>query len=262
MSIDPPSRISGEPRLRFGADIHSHILPGIDDGAVDMAASVLMAAVAVRNGTTLMTASPHRFHGGKEIRPYAIRTLVAQVRSAIAAQRWGGRFDLRAGQEIPLTLGTGDELQAGVVMTLGDTGAYALVEPPFERLPPWSAAALANIVRAGFTPVFAHPERNAEIQKFPEAVRELVDAGALVQLTAMSVTGHNGPRALFAANWILDNGLATVVSSDCHSATWRPPTLRAAFHAVRERLGAETAQRLCSDAPRAIVTGSALPQSL
>ena len=256
MSTQHASRVNGDTRFLAGADIHSHILPGIDDGADSLDASLLMAAVAMRYGTTLMSASPHRYYGGRENTPAVIRALTERVRAALQTRPWPRPFELRAGQEIPLTLLTGEELQSGAVLTLGDTGVYALVEPPFERLPGWSARAIAGIVTAGFRPVLAHPERNADIQTRPEQVRELVAAGARVQLTAMSVTGLNGPRALAAANWMLDSGLASAISSDCHSAGWRPPNLRGAFHAVRDRLGLREAERLCRDNPRAMIYGA------
>ena len=159
MTTLEPSPICYEQRLNRAADIHSHILPGIDDGAVTLDDSVLMAAVAARYGTTLMTATPHRYHGGRENTPNKIRILVQMVRTAVQATRFAHRFDLRPGQEIPLTMQTGEELLAGKVITLNDNGVYPLVEPTFGRLPEWTAAALKEIVRAGFRPVLAHPER-------------------------------------------------------------------------------------------------------
>ena len=249
------SPLSHERRLRRAADIHSHILPGIDDGAVTLDDSVLMAAVSARYGTTLMAATPHRYHGGHENTPDTIRGLVQMVRTAVRATSFADRFDLRSGQEIPLTMQTGEELLSGRVMTLNDNGVYTLVEPAFGRLPEWTAAALKEVVRAGFKPVLAHPERNASVQHNPEMVRELVEAGALLQLTAMSVTGVNGPGAEYAAEWILENGLATTISSDCHSASWRPPNIRSAYNLILRRFGIELADRLCSENPRALILG-------
>ena len=153
---------------------------------------------------------------------------------------------------------TASELMHGDIMTLNDTQRCVLVEPPFERLPDWAPRALGRIVEAGFQPVLAHPERNADIQRDPSLVRAMVDAGAYLQLTAMSVSGDNGPKALFAANWIMDQGLASVISSDCHGASWRPPTMRRAFHAVRRRLGIDMARLLCIINPRAVIFGTTI----
>ncbi len=242
-------------RFSNGVDIHSHPLPGIDDGAKTMFDSLAMARIAVRMGTNMMVATPHRFFGGKENHPDALREKTIAVNAALADTVLGDRFRLLPGQEIPLTLQTAKELQSGKVMTIGDTGVYALVEPPFNHLPEWTAEAIAAIVSAGFHPVLAHPERNAQVKARPALALDFVEAGALLQLTAMSVSGANGPEVLEAARWILDQGLATVVASDAHSPTWRPPTLRAAYHAVRERNGVEAARRLCCDNPRSIALG-------
>lgn len=217
--------------------------------------SLAMATIAARMGTSIMVATPHRFFGGKENRPEALRERTRAVNAALGETRIGNKFRLLPGQEIPLTLRTADELRSGEVMTLGDTGVYALVEPPFDHLPEWIAEALAAIVSAGFRPVLAHPERNAVVKARPALVEGFVEAGALLQLTAMSVTGINGPEVLAAARWILDQGLATVIASDCHSATWRPPTIRAAYHAVHERYGIEAADRLCRNNPRSLALG-------
>jgi protein-tyrosine phosphatase len=150
---------------------------------------------------------------------------------------------------------TADELLAGSVLSLADAGKYCLVEPPFDHLPSWIADALARIVAVGIRPVLAHPERNMVIQKDPALVREYVEAGALLQLTAMSIEGENGKRAYSASTWILEQGMAGLVSSDSHSPTWRPPTLRGAYRRLIEICDAETAYRLCALNPAAIAEG-------
>jgi protein-tyrosine phosphatase len=121
------------------------------------------------------------------------------------------------------------------------------------------AEALERICAMGIRPVLAHPERNAIIQADPELAAPLVDAGALLQLTAMSLTGQNGRRAQRAAHWLLDHNLAAVVASDSHSPAWRPPTMRAAYHVLVSRHGLEAARKLCADNPRAIASGQPLP---
>lgn len=248
-------------RRRFvgAADIHSHPLPGIDDGAASMADSLRMLAVAARYGTALMVATPHRYYHGRENTPDLLRQLTGEVSAKLAGARFGQRIRLVVGQEIPLTLDTAAELRSGAVLSIGDAGIYVLVEPPFDHLPDWTAEALARIVAIGIRPVLAHPERNAIIQREPELVVPLAQAGGLIQLTAMSLTGENGQRPLKTAHWLLDHALVTAVASDSHSATWRPPTMRSAYHALVVLYGAEMAWRLCAANPRCIATGRPLP---
>jgi protein-tyrosine phosphatase len=242
-------------RLTGAADIHSHPLPGIDDGATSLATSVRMLTIAARFGTTQMVATPHRYYNSRENTPDLLRRLTAAVRAELARIGMDRHIELIVGQEIPLTLHTADELRRGEVLSTGDQGIYALVEPPFEHLPDWTAEALARIVAGGIRPVLAHPERNAVIQRAPELALPFVEAGALLQLTAMSLTGDNGRHALNAAHRLIEGGMVTLVASDCHSPDWRPPTLRPAYHALAARYGVETARKLCADNPHCIATG-------
>jgi protein-tyrosine phosphatase len=248
------------PRFRFsdGVDIHSHPLPGIDDGSTSFQDSLGMLCVAARYGTRVMIATPHRYWGGRENTPDLVRRLTADVQAELMQRTAGHVISLLPGQEIPLRPETAEELLAGKVLSLGDAGKYCLVEPPFDNLPGWIADALARIVAAGIRPVLAHPERNAIIQRDPELVREYVEAGALLQLTAMSIEGENGKWALSAATWILEQGMAGIVSSDSHSSTWRPPTLRGAYRRLIGMFDQETAYRLCAANPAAIAEGRAV----
>lgn len=242
-------------RFSDGVDIHSHPLPGIDDGSESFRASLGMLCVAARYGTRVMIATPHRYWGGRENTPSLLRNLTKAVQAELAQRKAGQQITLLPGQEIPLRPETADELLAGQVMSLADAGKYCLVEPPFDHLPGWTADALARIVAVGIRPVLAHPERNMVIQRDPELVREFVEAGALLQLTAMSIEGVNGRRAFDASAYILEQGMAGLVSSDSHSPTWRPPTLRIAYHRLIEMTDQPTAYRLCAATPAAIAEG-------
>ena len=249
-----PSRFVG------AADIHSHPLPGIDDGATTLADSVAMLCLAARYGTTIMVATPHRWYQGHENTPELLLHLTYEVEQALAKTHCGSYIQIIAGQEVPLRPETGDELKHRRLLTFGDKGKYLLVEPPFDHLPDWTVPALASILEVGVIPIFAHPERNTAVQRDPTIMREIADSGALIQLTAMSIEGFNGDRARSAARWIIDNGLATVIASDSHSPTaWRPPTMRGAYHVVRTDYNERLARRLCIENPRAIALSEEIP---
>lgn len=242
------------------ADIHSHPLPGIDDGANTLQDSIAMLCLAARYGTTRMVATPHRWYGGGENTPELLLQLTREVNQALAATRLAGHIEVIAGQEVPLRPETAQELKQGRLLTFGNQGKYVLVEPPFDHLPEWTVAALTDILEIGITPVFAHPERNFDVQSDPTILRNVAGIGAKLQLTAMSVEGKNGERAERASRWILDNDLATVIASDCHSPTlWRPPTMRGAYHVVRRDYGEALARRLCIANPHAIAASQELP---
>ncbi len=243
-------------QLVGASDVHTHLLPGIDDGAIKIENSIEMARVSVAQGTTVMIATPHRFYGGRENTPALIRSLAAQVQAEINRSSLPGNFTIVCGQEIPLTLSSAKELRDGKTLTIGNAGMYALVEPPFDRLPEWIAEAISLIRDAGIVPILAHPERNSMVQKDPSLVREYVKAGALLQLTAMSVTGENGSLAHDAGIWMLEESLITVVASDCHSASWRPPILSEAFASISRMFGEATASRLFVENPQTIAASA------
>ena len=160
--LAPDTENPPTPRRFVGAaDIHSHPLPGIDDGANTLQDSVAMLCLAARYGTTLMVATPHRWYGGRENTPELLLKLTEEVNQALAATRLAGRIQVIAGQEVPLRPETAQELEQGRLLTFGNQGKYVLVEPPFDHLPDWTVSALASIVEIGIIPVFAHPERNA-----------------------------------------------------------------------------------------------------
>ena len=247
-------------RFVGAADIHSHPLPGIDDGAATLQDSVAMACLAARYGTSIMVATPHRWYGGRENTPELLLRLTHEVNEALQAIPCGRFIQIIAGQEVPLRPETAKELKHRRLLTFGDAGKYALVEPPFNHLPDWTVTALADILETGITPIFAHPERNADVQRDPTILREIVRLGAHVQLTAMSVEGVNGERAQRAAFWTLDNNLATVIASDCHSPTrWRPPTMRGAYHVLCQKYNEPLARKLCITNPTALALSKPLP---
>jgi protein-tyrosine phosphatase len=249
-------------------DIHNHILPGIDDGARSMAETVHMLREAHAAGTAVMAATPHRAaRGRRDSPPNWLRTLVAEAQAALAQHAVAVK--VVAGLEIPITPRVAEELASGHLMTIGDTGVWALIEPPFEYLPADGEESLAAIVRAGFGVVLAHPERNSVLQEaaangdlsFLEAAAAL---GVVFQLTTGSLLGHFGPHAEAAAKAIVSRAQdwKIVIASDTHDLSDRPPTLmRPARDTAAEICGPEEADRMVDSRPRAIVAGERAPAS-
>jgi protein-tyrosine phosphatase len=111
---------------------------------------------------------------------------------------------------------------------------------------------------AGWTPVVAHPERVPWLGGDLDMLALLVDRGALIQVTAASVTGDLGRGPRSCCEWLLDNGVLHFVASDAHNASTRPPLLGRAFRTIHERWGEERALALLRDNPRAVVENRAL----
>ena len=136
------------------------------------------------------------------------------------------------------------------------TRRVLLLEFPYHAWPLGLDAAVARLVRGGTTPVVAHPERSIEVQAAPERLRSVVEAGALVQLTAASLDGRLGRAPRAAGLELLDRGLAHLVASDAHSPQLREGGLSGVADAVDDP---PLAHWLVELVPAALVNGSPLP---
>jgi len=235
-------------------DLHSHILPGVDDGARTLDESIEIARSAVEDGVELVAATPHV----RDDYRTSAETMEELVRSTQAAVRTAGiPLELRTGGEIALDLLPGLDAEEVRRFGLGGNPRYVLLEFPYEGWP----LSLENVVVAlraeGVTPVIAHPERNPGVQAAPERLAPIVSAGALVQLTAGSVTGAGGSQPRRASRALFDLGLAHLVAGDAHAARVRKARMREAVAAIGDEA---LARWLTNDVPRAVVDDEPLPE--
>jgi protein-tyrosine phosphatase len=234
-------------------DLHTHILPGVDDGPQTLEGSVAMAEAAIADGIRLVAATPH-VRDDYPTSADEMEGLVLKVIEALARERVN--LELRTGGELALerlSLLGEDELRR---FGLGGNSRYLLLEFPYYGWPLQIGTQIFELRARGFTPVLGHPERNAEVQAAPERLRRLVEQGSLIQITASSVDGRLGRRVRDAALDLIDRGLAHLLASDAHSPEVRAVGLSPA---TRE-LGNETLARwLTEDVPGAIVKAEPLP---
>ena len=240
-------------------DLHSHVLPGIDDGPGDIEGSVELAGAAVAAGIRTSVATPHLREDHPAVVVAELAGRVDQL-NALLAQR---AIDLTVvpGAEVALTraLGMSDtELRAA---TLGGNGRDVLLETPYGALPDGYEPFVERLMSRGFRVLAAHPERNPTMQSDPRRLGRLVEAGMLVQLTAASLQGRRRSRARALAFTALEQGWVHALGSDAHSARWRPPELMPAIEAATRRLPALAAELrwMVEEAPRAILEGRTLP---
>jgi protein-tyrosine phosphatase len=233
-------------------DIHTHVLPGLDDGARDLAEAIAMLRVAAEDGTSILVATPH----ARRCSAAAASAGAELVRAAL--QREGLALTLLLGMEEQLLPDLPDRLLAGEALPLGDT-RWLLVElPDWTIWPANLGEQLATIRTLGYRPILAHVERYTPVQRQPERVLEALAAGALLQVNADSLFGQNGPDAQRVAAQLVRAGAVSVLASDAHKPDWRAPRLRAAFDRVRDLAGSEIAERLLRTS-HAIVQGEDVP---
>jgi protein-tyrosine phosphatase len=235
-------------------DLHSHILPGIDDGPRTMPQACELARAAVADGIRVMAATPH-VRRDYPTTPDQMESGVRGLRAALAAD--GIPLDVLTGAEIALEMLSDlsdDDLRR---FGLGGNPRYLLLETPYVGWPPGIAQMLFALQVRGFRTVLAHPERNEEVQGRPELVRPLVDAGALVQLTAASLDGRLGAATKKTASQLIASGCAHLLASDAHTAIVRRVGMADARGAIGD---ASLAEWLATQVPEAIVTDQRLPE--
>jgi protein-tyrosine phosphatase len=233
-------------------DLHSHVLPGIDDGPATIEGSLEILRDAAEDGVTAIACTPH-VRDDYPTSAAAMEEALAAVRAAAADLA----IDVLPGGEIALdrvALLADDELRR---FGLGGNPAALLVETPYMGWPLDIGAITFALAARGLSVVLAHPERNAEVQERPELLEPLVERGVLVQLTAASVDGRLGRRPRDSAKALLERGTVHLLASDAHAANVREGRLGAAAAAVGD---ARLARWLTEDVPRAVVEGSALPE--
>lgn len=234
-------------------DLHSHILPGVDDGVATLEEARELARAALADGATAIAATPHV----REDFPTSAGRMeegVAALRQDFAEQ--GIELDVLTGGEVSLDLLAklgGDELTR---FSLAGSKRYVLVEFPYAGWPIGLETALHGLGAGGLVAVLAHPERNRAVQAQPERLERAIGAGALVQVTASSLDGRGGTAARAAARQLLELGFVHVLASDAHAPAVREAGLAAAVAAIGDPA---LARCLVQEVPAAIVAGAPIP---
>lgn len=234
-------------------DLHHHILPGVDDGADDLATAVAMARLAVAEGIGTIAATPHTFDGVHDVPRAAALAAHAQLVEALAAA--GIALQLRVAAEVRLHEDIPTLLATTPAVTLDEKGRFLLLELPHESVPPSLPDFLFRLRARGTTPVIAHPERNLAVRRDPGIIRPWLDLGARLQLTSGSVTGAFGEPIRRCAELLLREGVVHLLATDAHSPHKRPPIVQAAFAAASAIVGEDGARALLVDNPARIFAG-------
>lgn len=232
-------------------DLHSHLLPGVDDGATDLQESLAMCRMAAADGCSAIVATPHLRHerwlnddrNVLEAKWHEVRTAAAEY------------IDVLLGGEIAVNSQSASELEelpnCDLVSLCGSR--YLLLEFHHRGLGPDPVDLIHELAIAGWRPVIAHPERIPWLADNPRTMDTLIDHGALVQVTAMSVTGECARWVRKATSRWLDEGRVHFVASDAHNTQIRPPGLSKAYRLIASTRGEELAKQLFVENPRAVV---------
>ena len=236
-------------------DIHSHILPQVDDGSHSLDDSIEMCRASADDGVRVMVATPHA-HDGKH-KTHDVELLNKKVEELNS--QLNGNPKIVLGCELRFTHEIVKQLcEKHTAPTIAE-GPYALIEFPHAIVPPGSERPLYELMGNGITPIIAHPERNAMLIDEPNRFYELVSLGVLGQLDTGSITGQFGKRVQKTARVMLENGLIHFIASDCHNMRNRLPGMSAAVALSAKIVGEEYALAIANDNPEAAVEGRPIP---
>jgi protein-tyrosine phosphatase len=228
-------------------DIHSHILPGLDDGARTMEESFEMVKLAAANGSTDLVATPHasaRFAFDEMRIEEAFRGLSALSKEFITLHR---------GCDCHLNFDNWRDALAYPTKYTINGSRYLLVELPDLLGLAIVREQLQGLMHARICPIITHPERNFSLQSNTDQVKQWVKDGCLVQVTAQSFFGRFGSTARKAVEALMDSDMVHFVASDAHDCVDRPPDLSQAYEHVRARWSEERARRLFIENPAAVI---------
>jgi protein-tyrosine phosphatase len=240
-------------------DIHSHILPGFDDGASSEQEFLEMARKAVEGGTSVMVATPHYDHESPAFE-------LPEITEAVV-----GHNSLLQERNIPLRLVPGAEVRvnAGLLQSamknggmegfcLGNSEKYILVDMPITDMPLAATDAFFHLQLHGMVPILAHPERNRHLVEHPAVLRDLVERGIEMQVNSGSLEGIFGKAARRTAMSLLNEGASRLVASDAHGLRARTPDLSRAARVLCDLLGEEAARLILEVNPGLVLDGKEL----
>jgi len=230
-------------------DIHTHILPGVDDGAKDMHKALSLVRQAKENGTRAIVLTPHYRA------PYKIDADLLYKRFCL--------FRKAVHKEIPqvsVYLGCEIRYQSGIPQMLRENkllpmyhSRYILLEFTSTAFSTLIVSALRECAGHGFIPIVAHAERCDAFRNDPALIGQAIEIGARIQLNADSVMGKLGLRIKRFCQTLLEAGQVHFIASDAHDAVHRPPLLKECYLHISEKYGEDYAKKLFWENPQAML---------
>lgn len=230
-------------------DLHNHILPGVDDGAMSMDDAVEMAALAARCGIGTIVATPHYYHG-RGVSAETLEDVFESLSTALEYERID--IKLEKSMEIMATDDLPELLQQGKVWTYPNS-SYFLVEFAHDEDRDYFDWLLDRCAAAGFTPVVAHPERYHAVRHNPEMAQQWQEKGYGVQVNRDSLLGLFGEHAFYCADLLLRKDWANCIASDAHTPQFRNPYWGEAFRQLPGVYGFGTLAHCLETVPQKIL---------
>jgi protein-tyrosine phosphatase len=230
-------------------DLHTHLLPGVDDGASTMEYALQMLQNAVASDVKLLVATPHYNSDCEDFNMYRLQFQKLQ----------------QAAKDIPIQLSLGAEVLADPVMlqrlsqealpTINGS-RYMLTEFAPDTSPEGFSEMLQGILALGYIPLVAHPERYLAVNRMPQLVVPWLDMGCHLQLTGGSIMGDYGKTVQRTAAFLLQQDLVACIASDAHGLHRRSNFLLDVYDHLSVYYSKQYAQCLMYETPMAICSNA------
>lgn len=232
-------------------DIHTHILPYVDDGAENFDEAYDMAVMAVRCGVRAIVATPH----SNDMPGEQLQSSFYQLKTMLKEE--GVPLQLYRGMEIWTSADIVDRLSKHELLSINGT-KYVLIEFAFDEEPWWIEAIIQELTDAGYIPVIAHPERYECIQENPNFLYRCRQLGAFAQMNKGSILGRFGRTAEYTAELLLRHNLFNCIASDAHHAYIRTTDMTELKRYMERQYSLEYGKLLLEQNPLAMLSGTPL----
>ncbi len=230
-------------------DIHTHILPGVDDGARDKSNGLQLVQMAYKNGTRTLILTPH-YRGKFKNDPAYLREAFRDFKAEVL--RYFPDMNLYLGSEVYYEQETPELLEDGVALTINDS-QYVLLEFSPGTLYSQIITGISETVRYGYTPIIAHVERYNAFRKEKNLADEVLNMGALIQINADSIMGKHGLSVMHYCERLLREQKVHFIASDAHNTQSRAPLLRECWWKVYKKCGFTYASQVFYDNAQAVI---------
>ena len=233
-------------------DLHNHLLPGIDDGAENIDASIELIKMATADGTCRMVCTPHIHLGRYDNNHSTISSALELLQQAIRKHQVS--IEVRAAAEVRFGMELMQWALNGELPFIGSWQGknVLLLEFPHGEIPFGAEKLTAWLIARNILPMIAHPERNKGVMSNPSKLRPFLQQGCLTQLTAQSVAGGFGEQPKRIAHELLREDCVTIIASDAHNVKHRPPLISQTYQALLEQVGETKVEALSYSTPFAI----------
>lgn len=211
-------------------DVHSHILPGVDDGSKDLEMSIEMARIYIENGFNKVIATPHYIDGIGNSSQNENMKILEELRAELKRENLD--IEILLGNEVLASLEIIEALEDERVSLLNKS-RYILIELPMFDIPLYMDDVFYELQLRGYIPIIAHPERNIKIMEDPNILYRYIENGVLAQLNLPSLEGKYGGKIKETAEILLKHKMIHFVGTDSHSDRRRSPRVEKALNSLK-----------------------------